>query len=366
MNRSAFWQRVAGLALALGLLAGCSPPPELENRPATPPDVAAASLMPPGRLDRTVPSGATDAAAATTADGRLAAMRFASTRDAQREFARLRDNRLARSDVTSSTKVDAGPILYARYATADAAALMWVSATWVFVAECRDRAALQALIASSGAGGLEAPGFLGSAAGLTIVFGGAFVVLLLAIVLLLHAVLRAIAVGPAPGVAAIATVELVRRLTALNGPDRPWLVRSGSEADLVVEWKYADATWWGLLAKSGVRKAYRLRLYFDETARRCGALDEFGEVDWSAGLLAAPRIHYSRKFFRGVQLVRKERGVAYGFATPTGGLAKVLDYKFDIDELKQPVIDVVTGSGWTYQPILWPRRERPPTNRAPD
>jgi hypothetical protein len=121
---------------------------------------------------------------------------------------------------------------------------------------------------------------------------------------------------------------------ALNAPDRPWTVRSGPEADLVVEWKYADATWWGLLAKSGLRKAYRLRLYFDEASHRCGALDEFGEVDWSAGILAAPQVHFSKSFFRGVQLVRMERGVAYGFKTPTGGPGKVLDYSFDINDVK--------------------------------
>ena len=72
------------------------------------------------------------------------------------------------------------------------------------------------------------------------------------------------------------------------------------------------------------------------------------------------RVHYARTFFRGVQLVRMERGVAYGFKTPAGAPGKVLDYRFDINEVKQPVVDAVTECGWTYQPIIWPRRRRPP------
>ena len=85
-------------------------------------------------------------------------------------------------------------------------------------------------------------------------------------------------------------------------------------------------------------------------------LDEFGELDWSAGLMGAPRIHYSRSFFRGIQLVRRRREVVYGLQTPAGRPVKAVDYKFDIDEVKQPVIAAIVSAGWTYQPILWPKR----------
>lgn len=359
--RPTAWGVAACVLLALF---GCAPPSELAGREPTPDDVQATSLLPPGRVADLVLADGHGAETTTEAGGRFVAVQFATVTDADRMLGKMWDEWRRRPGIQSTTSVDAPGVRHARYTSVDRSGLMWVSGRWLFVAEAADPGALAALIASSRAGGLETPGFLGSAAGLTVVFAGALGALLLAIGLLLRAVLRAIAVRPAPGVSAIATVELVRRLTALNAPGLPWLVRRGPEADLVVEWKYADATWWGLLAKSGVRKAYRLRLYFDEAAHRCGALDEFGEVDWSAGLLAAPRIHYSRTFFRGVQLVRKEGGVAYGFKTPTGGLAKVLDYKFDIDELKQPVIDTVTASGWTYQPILWPQRTQAKVTRS--
>ena len=36
---------------------------------------------------------------------------------------------------------------------------------------------------------------------------------------------------------------------------------------------------------------------------------------------------------------------------PTGELSKA--YKFNLQELKQPIIETVTASGWTWQPVMW-------------
>jgi hypothetical protein len=230
---------------------------------------------------------------------------------------------------------------------------------WLFTAEAADGPALAALIAASSAGGPGPAGWAGAPLVLAVLVVVVVVATGLVMLLLLRGMLRRLAVSAPAGVSAVDREALTHRLLALNAPDRPWLVRRDDKADLVVEWKFADAAWWGVLAKSGLRKAYRLRLYLDEPAHRCGALDEFGEVDWSAGVLGAPRLTFQKSFFRGVQLVSKQRGIAYGFRSPTGaGAGKVLDYAFDIDALKQSVVDAVTAVGWTYQPILWPRRHQ--------
>jgi len=160
-------------------------------------------------------------------------------------------------------------------------------------------------------------------------------------------------VAPVSGVPVLSRDELVKRLLELNDEKLPYIVRDDPKADLIVEWKFADANWWGILAKQGIRKSYRLRLYFDEVGKRASALDEFGEVDWNAGLTAAPVVHFRKTFFRGIVLGRRERGVAYGFKTPTGGgFGKMLDYEFDAGWLKDRITGVITGSGWTYQPVL--------------
>ncbi len=301
------------------------------------------------------------------AGGRMVAFRFAAPELARKGFAELEARIAARADVTSRSSFSAGSNLYARYSGAAVSGLVWVSGTWLISVEAKDAAGVEAVVRVSHAGGLSEAGGVGHSMlpGLLLAGAGVLVGLVL-MIWLIRAILRGMAKPPVAGAPIVSRGELENRLLALNDQGKPYLVRRGPEADLVVEWKFADAEWWGILAKAGVRKAYRLRLYVDEKAHRVGALDEFGEVDWSAGLLGAPRAQYSSSFFRGVQLVRRERGVAYGFKTPTGGGAgKVLDYRFDIDEVKEPVIEAVTTSGWTYQPILWPKRRSVPPPPPP-
>lgn len=350
--------RLAFLLVCLGLLASCSPPPEIADRPETPPDAQARALLPPGDAAVAIAyPNATDAAQSRGAgERRLTALRFASTTAAREAFGRERDGRLKDPAVKSSTSVDTPSVRYVRTTANEASVLAWVSGVWLFVAEARDKPALAALIAASGAGGMSPSSPMQSPAILTAEFVGAAFILVALISGLIIVVVRRTAVRPDPEVPAVPAAELARRLLALNGAHLPWALRTGPEADIVAEWKFADATWWGVLAKSGMKKSYRLRLFFDEAKRRCGALDEFGELDWSAGLLAAPRIHYSRSFFRGIQLARRRREVVYGLRVPTGQPGKVVDYTFDIDEVKQPVIAVVVAAGWTYQPIIWPKR----------
>ena len=346
--------------LALSLLTACSPPPELAGRSTTPTTVSARSLMPDGQVDDVAAAGAVDTAAVRTASGgRLAALRFATADAAQRALADWRDRPGLQVDGQSRQSVEAGALRFARYAGAQGHGLAWVSGTWLFTAEAPDGLALAALIGASGAGGPDAVGWGASPPAVAALLLLGVGVATGAMILMGRRLLRRLAVPPAAGLSPLSRDALLQRLLALNAPDRPWLVRPDEKADLVVEWKFADAAWWGILAKSGVRKTYRLRLYLDEPGHRCRALDELGEIDWSAGLLGSPRVTFQQSFFRGVQLLRKERGAAYGFQTATlGNPGKTLDYAFDIDALKRPVIEAVTGAGWSYQPALWPTRGR--------
>lgn len=93
----------------------------------------------------------------------------------------------------------------------------------------------------------------------------------------------------------------------------------------------------------------------DERRKKVNAIDEFTEIEWDAQGLAAPSIRFRVTFFRGVSLFRYKREVAYGFRGPSGQAGgKVLDYTFDMMELKGPVIESVTSSGWKFQPVIWP------------
>lgn len=347
-------RRISSLfAILLLILAACSPPAEL-TRPAASPDAAARTLLPPGRVEAVVFSGAADGAQAVTAgSGRMMALRFAGEEAARRGYATLIARIEARSDISSRSRVAVGSLQYLQFSGGATAGFAWTSGPWVFSAEAPNAERLAALIAASRAGGIADSGQL---QWLPWVIAVVAVLVLGIVALLLRQLLRSQVVAPAAGVAAVPRAELIARLMALNDASRPWQIRTGPEADLVVEWKYADAAWWGIMAKQGVRETYRLRLYLNEAAHRVGALDESSEVDWSAGLIGTPTFRFNKSTFRGVQLFTYKREVAYGFDTPTGGgFGKQLDVTFNLDALKQPVIAAVTAAGWSYAPVMRPQ-----------
>ena len=350
-------RRCAAVVLLL-VTAACSAPAEL-NRPVVSPTQTAARLLPPGR---TVPAsfpGANDAAAVVTADGgRILALRFANAGAAQNGYARFADRIERRSDISSRNSVSVGATHYVKYSGGPTHGLAWLSGVWVFSIEAASPEQVATLIRASGVGGIPP-----SSSGISIGDASWIVPLVIGLlgallgIFLPGWIVKRQVVAPVPGVPVLTRQELVKRLLALNEEKLPYIVREYPKADLIVEWKFADAKWWGILAKQGIRKSYRLRLYFDEADHRASALDEFGEVEWSADLTTAPTVRFRKTFFRGVVLGRRERVVAYGFKTPLGGgFGKTLDYEFDVGWLKDRVTGVVTGSGWTYQPVLRARK----------
>ena len=346
--------RIPPLPLILLLVLGaCSPPAELV-RAVTPPNVVARTLLPPGRFEAINFPAATDGAQVTAEGGdRMVALRFANAGDAVTGFGMLAKRIETRPDISSRSRVALGSLQYLRYSGGSTFGLAWVSGSWVFSAEAASADRLVTLIAASGAGGVEDTGQL---TWFPWVMAGIVLLSLGVGALLLRRLLRSQVIAPAAGATTVSREELIARLLALNDPSRPWLVRAGPEADLVVEWKYGDAAWWGILAKQGVREVYRLRLYFNEAAHRVGALDETSEIEWSGGLMATPSFHFSKSSFRGVQLFKSKREVAYGFDTPTGGgFGKQLDVNFDLNSLKQPIIATVTSAGWSYAPVMRPQ-----------
>ncbi len=347
-------KRVRGWLLSLLLVVGaCSPPAELV-RPVTPPNVGARATLPPGRVEAITFPGAIDGAqVAAEGGGRMTALRFANADAAAVGFSALVQRFETLPDISSRSRVAIGSLQYLRYSAHARSGLMWVSGSWVFSAEAASPERLAGLISASGAGGVEGTGELTWLLWLV----AAFVVLFLATgTLLLRRFLRSQVIAAAAGVAAVPRGELMARLMALNDQSRPWLVRTGAEADLVVEWKYADRTWWGIMAKQGTYQVYRLRLYLDEAAHRVGALDESAEAEWSGGLVGAPSFRFGRSGFRGVQLFKRKRELAYGFDTPAGGgFGKQLDVSFDLESLKQPVIATVIAAGWSYAPVMRPQ-----------
>ena len=146
-------------------------------------------------------------------------------------------------------------------------------------------------------------------------------------------------------------VEDVRqRLLALNRETAPYQIRDGSAegVDLIAEWKIVDARWYEIFAKANLTKVFRIYMKFDEARHEVRAKDEEYTVEWRAGV---PSLSLSASKFSG-QKTSIEFGTAYAF-TEELKPGQVYNYRFNTNEIKNPIQEAVTDCGWTYKGVAF-------------
>lgn len=159
--------------------------------------------------------------------------------------------------------------------------------------------------------------------------------------------------GKKPDLRAVDKKTMRQTLRALNDPAKPYHIIPGEDTDLIAEWKIVDASWYGIFSKSRLSRAYRARLLLDEERHSVRCFEVLGSVSWTAGTSGlTPTVRYSRSSFAGRILFKKSFGVGYGIKDlKTLDVGKVYAYRFDIDEIRGPIIDTVKANGWEWVPV---------------
>lgn len=168
---------------------------------------------------------------------------------------------------------------------------------------------------------------------------------------------RLLAVRPAPERIPATRQSLIESILALNDDRQPWsyaLTPDDPRADLIAEWKVADARWWGAFARNAFRRSYRAFVTLDERRRELRIVEESGSVRWTAGAGGAvPTVGWEGRFFRGVILFERSREKAYGlkdlFPLRAGEL---YGYDFDPWRVKGPLLKLAVEHGWSYCPVV--------------
>jgi len=153
---------------------------------------------------------------------------------------------------------------------------------------------------------------------------------------------------PAAGVPVLPADQVKQKLLALNRPTAPWKIVDGAAdgVDVVAEWKVVDAQWYEIFAKAGLKKSFRILMKLDPEKHEVRAQDREYEVSWSAGV---PKLSIAASAFRG-QKQEISFGTAFAF-TEELKPGQVYNYRFNTNELKKPLQDAVTSSGWTYRGV---------------
>lgn len=159
---------------------------------------------------------------------------------------------------------------------------------------------------------------------------------------------------PLASAPAITAAELESRLMAVNQLDVPFTITRGAgPGEFLADWRYADAKWIDLARARGMRRTFRIKLVLDEASHTVRSTDYFAEYDWSVGRSGAD---IDWRTGKGIVFFQKEQQTVIGLQFDESGRLKptvAFTYKFDLDEMKSPVIATVTHAGWTWRPTIW-------------
>jgi hypothetical protein len=153
-----------------------------------------------------------------------------------------------------------------------------------------------------------------------------------------------------PGVTPLSKEELIKKLFDLNNVELPFKIEKGVDVDLLAQWKIVDASWYEIFAKANLEKVHKVWLSLDENDRAVRVLEESYKVSWRAGV---PDLSLEMAKFQGRTIGSKSFSIGYAFKAPDPlSFGKVYNYRFDVSEIKRPIIEVVTDSGWDFVPVI--------------
>lgn len=154
----------------------------------------------------------------------------------------------------------------------------------------------------------------------------------------------------------IATDSSVLRskLLQLNSTDLPMTIEpSQHPEEIAVSWRYDDRRWIDHSRLHASTRVHRLVLRLDQDSHSVFVSEYASRYDGSVG---ADKASLDWAFMTGITFFQLERQTVIGVALdeqlrPTGDLSHT--WSFDKQEMTAPLIDIVTGSGWGWRPVLW-------------
>lgn len=155
---------------------------------------------------------------------------------------------------------------------------------------------------------------------------------------------------PDKNVRVLSREEVIQKILELNRDTAPYQIIDGKSegVDLIAEWKIADTKWYEIFAKGSLTKVFRIYMKLDSTKNEVRAKDEEYTVTWKAGI---PSLSMAASKFQG-QMTSVEFGTAYAF-TEELKPGVVYNYRFNTNEIKKPIQEAVTSSGWKYKGIAF-------------
>lgn len=156
---------------------------------------------------------------------------------------------------------------------------------------------------------------------------------------------------PDGGAAPLSATEVREALLAVNGPDKPYVVRNArpaEKADLVAEWRVLEPAWRSFFLRTRLDRTLKTKMRLVPGKHEVRALDEQLEITWIGD---TPKLAKSAEYGRGqVTTVSKQWTIERG---PDGRRRIVEEFSFDTRQMKTPLQKAVLGAGWTWRGALF-------------
>jgi hypothetical protein len=128
--------------------------------------------------------------------------------------------------------------------------------------------------------------------------------------------------------------------------------KKGKKLDVI--WRLADAKWVGLMTANKVSRVEIMRLRLSDHDKSCRVLEISKAIKASADGTTL-QFAFSFSFFRGIVFGQWEYEKQFGLIFRDGNLTfdTAYEYKFSLNELKNPLVNIIVSSGWSFKPVLF-------------
>lgn len=137
---------------------------------------------------------------------------------------------------------------------------------------------------------------------------------------------------------AVSKKEALAQVMKLNRESCPFVVRRGDQVDLIVEWRIDEPDWHPVLAQARMEAANRLYISMDGDAHIAHMYEEILQLKWEGGKPAYGNVDAGLTW---------SASTVYQYEEITDDGMMYL-YRFEPNELKQPVCDVLRSAGWGF------------------
>lgn len=158
------------------------------------------------------------------------------------------------------------------------------------------------------------------------------------------------AVHPAEEVQPVPADQLKNRLLKINELDVPFKISQKESDVFTAEWRI-DKKWQGIMERENVNLVVTLDMKFNTVRKAVSVIEKKMKLIKQHGVLTSK---FKFELFRGITFSSYDAAATYGLSyTDNKFNISGYAYKFNVQELKNPLIEIVVESGWKWEPHIF-------------